>query len=104
MKVQRFIVGLAAVTAALCLAPAAHADNVLTTTEQQFADGTWQATCRYLDATGVNRASMTELIKVMYPHAPGDLGDTVDIINYTVSTYCPRHWPALVAFGEGARA
>ncbi len=30
--------------------------------------------------------------------------DAVDIINYVVSSYCPQHWPALVAFGEGFRS
>lgn len=30
--------------------------------------------------------------------------DAVDIINASVSTYCPRNWPLLVAVGNAARA
>ena len=48
---------------------------------------------------------MTVLVENMMEYAPISTGgDAADIINYTVSTYCPEHWSALVAFGEGYRA
>lgn len=99
------LAALLALTAGVMFAPAAQADGYLSPDEEQFADGTWAATCRYLSDAGVNNASMTVLVGNMMEYAPISTGgDAADIINYTVSTYCPRHWPALVAFGEGYRA
>lgn len=102
MKV--FAAALAA-TAGIAFAPVAGADGYLSPAEEEFADGTWAATCTYLTDAGVNSASMTVLVENMMEYAPISTGgDAADIINYTVSTYCPEHWSALVAFGEGYRA
>lgn len=27
-----------------------------------------------------------------------------DVLNYSVKTYCPRHWPLLMQIGRAARA
>lgn len=103
--IQKFVVGLAAVSAALCLAPVAGADGYLSPQEERFGDVVSDALCDYLDAAGVSGSSMAEAMKIIYQHTPNnmDMADTVEIINYAVFTYCPRHWGSLVAFGKAMR-
>ena len=102
---MRLVIPAAAVAAALIGAAPASADGTLTASERQFADQTEAATCRYLDQVGVTQDSMTELVTDVYAYGPvTNGGDAADIINYTVYTYCPSHWSALVAFGEGFRS
>ena len=84
----------------------ARADGILTAQEKRFGDYVSDVLCDYIDAVGVNNDSMTEALEIIYVNTPihMDMTDSADIINYVVSNYCPRHWPALVAFGEGARS
>lgn len=99
------IPAIAVAALALIGAAPAHADGTLTASERQFADETEAATCRYLDAVGITKDSMTELVGDVYVYGPvTNGGDAADIINYTVYTYCPSHWDELVSFGEGFRS
>lgn len=84
----------------------ARADGILTAEEQRFGDYVSDSLCDYIDATGVNGSSMSEALEIIYVNTPTnmDMTDAADIINYVVSNYCPRHWPALAAFGEGVRS
>jgi|GEM_PF-2868653 len=80
----------------------AHADGLLSDTEQVYVELYGQsAICETVDE---------------YHSASGVLGvaqaitddgfatdDAIDIINASVSTYCPRNWPLLVAIGKVAR-
>ena len=86
----------------LAYASDAHADGYLSSTEAAYVDRYGAgAVCPVIDE---------------YPSAAGVLGVTrgimedgftadnaVDIINASVSTYCPRNWPLLVAIGNAAR-
>jgi hypothetical protein len=87
------------------LAVPSKADGNLTPQEENLGDQISSSLCEYLDSAGVNRESMYEAMKIIYENTPSsiDLTDSVDIINYAVYSYCPRHWSELVAFGEGAR-
>ena len=83
----------------------AHADNYLTPGEIALGDSVHNGLCSFIDQHGVNRASMAALIETLYESPDvANYGDSVDVINYTVKTYCPRHWGELVSFGEGARS
>lgn len=84
----------------------ARADGTLTPQEEVVGDRIGATLCEYLDNNGVNRDSLYGAMQVIYRNTPTnmDLTDSVDIINYAVYTYCPGHWPELVAFGEGARS
>jgi hypothetical protein len=91
--------------AGVLLASTAKADGDITAQEEAFGDQISSSLCEYLDSAGVNRDSMYTAMKIIYQNTPQnmDLTDSVDIINYAVYNYCPRHWGELVAFGEGAR-
>lgn len=95
-----------ATAAAVSTVAVARADGNVTPQEQAFGDGISASLCNYLDNRGINEHSMYDLMKIIYEDTPSymDAGDAADIVNYTVYTYCPNHWPALVAFGEGYRA
>lgn len=84
----------------------ARADGNLTSQERFFGDEIAGTFCDYVDSAGVTNASMSEAMRIIYTNTPAnmDMSDAVDIINYVVSSYCPQHWPALVAFGEGFRS
>jgi hypothetical protein len=91
--------------AGVLLASPSKADGVLTPQEEAFGDEVASSLCGYLDRGGVNRETLYNAGKIIYENTPSYMGitDAVDIINYSVYTYCPSHWAALVAFGEGAR-
>lgn len=95
-----------AIAAALLSSAPASADGYLTPQEEHFGDAVAESVCGYIDNVGVNATSMAEAIKIIYTNTPAnmDMTDAVDIINYSVYTYCPGHWDELVAFGEGARS
>lgn len=83
----------------------ARADGNLTAQEQRFGDAIAGSLCSYIDTAGVTTSSMTEAMRIIYRNTPAnvDVSDTVDIINYVVSTYCPNHWRELVSFGDAYR-
>lgn len=93
-------------TAALLFSAPATADGYLSPQEEAFGDGIAVELCKMIDRIGVNNVSMSEAIEIIYVNTPAsmDMSDAVDIINYSVANYCPEHWAALVAFGEGARS
>lgn len=95
-----------AVIASVIVSGKAHADGYLSQQEARFGDEVAVSLCDYLDSAGVSDASLTTSMKILYRYTPAnmDMSDAVDIINYVVQTYCPRHWNALVAFGEGFRS
>ena len=80
----------------------AHADGILTTMEQADGDRYGAIYCGALDqwpTVGGVAAVMGSI------EDDGFTSDSaVDVINYTVYTYCPRHWGLLVAIGNAARA
>ncbi len=86
-------------------AAVARADGILTPAEERFGDEIADSLCQYIDNAGVNVASMTEAMTIIYDNTPAHMGmdDAVDIINYAVQNYCPSNWDELVAFGEGFR-
>lgn len=95
----------AAIIAGLIVSGKAHADGYLTPGEENLGDILSVSLCNYLDNNGVSRASLTTAFDAIYPEPViANGGDVADVINYVVDTYCPRHWPSLVAFGEGARS
>lgn len=88
------------------LASPSRADGIITADEEMVGDSVASTLCEYLDNNGVNRASLTAAMTVLYRNTPQDMDmtDAVDIINYAVYNYCPDHWDELVSFGEGARS
>lgn len=100
-----FVIAMVSV-AMVGIAAVARADGNITPQEQAFGDAVAGSLCNYLDQRGITEDSMYDLVKIIYEDTPSymDAGDAADIVNYTVYTYCPNHWPALVAFGEGYRA
>lgn len=96
----------AAVIGGVIVSGNAHADGYLSPQEERFGDAVAGPLCDYLDTAGVSDMSMTTSMKIIYRHTPAnmDMSDAVDIINYVVDVYCPRHWDALVAFGDGYRS
>lgn len=84
----------------------ARADGYLSEEEQTFGNAVSSELCIYLDQNGVTFDSMYDLTKIIYENTSRrvDVSDSVDIVNYVVYEYCPRHWASLVAFGEGIRA
>lgn len=93
-------------TAAIGGAAIARADGYLSEEEQTFGNAVSSELCIYLDQNGVTFDSMYDLTKIIYENTSRrvDVSDSVDIVNYVVYEYCPRHWASLVAFGEGIRA
>jgi hypothetical protein len=91
--------------AGVLLASPSKADGNLSSQEQAFGNEVASSLCGYLDEGGVNRETMYNAVKIIYENTPSyvDVTDAVDIINYSVYNFCPVHWNALVAFGEGAR-
>lgn len=93
--------GLAA--AALAEPPAAHADGILSDVEAVYvlaygASAVCPVLSRYPSEGGV--AGIRDGIM-----ADGFASDSaIDIINASVSEYCPRHWGLLVAIGDKYRA
>lgn len=96
------------ILSAIAVASAAvvRADGILTAQEQDFGDAIAGHLCTFIDRAGVSEQSMADAITIIYRNTPVnmDMSDAVDIINYSVSNYCPEHWDELVAFGEGARS
>ena len=82
----------------------AHADGYLTPGEIAVADTFHGTIGGYIDDNGVTTSSMTELMGALYQRPEiANYGDAVDVINYTVKNYCPRHWSELVSFGSAIR-
>lgn len=94
-----------AVIASTIVSGKAHADGYLSPQEERFGDAVAGPLCDYLDTAGISDMSMTTSMKILYRHTPAnmDMSDSVDIINYVVDVYCPRHWPDLMAFGDRYR-
>lgn len=84
----------------------ARADGYLTDQEEFIGNEIADVFCDYINTAGVTDNSTSEAMRIIYTNTPPsmDMSDAVDIINYVVSSYCPQHWPALVAFGEGFRS
>lgn len=82
-------------------APAAAADGVLSDEEQLFADLYYPAVCDTLD----DYPSISGVVGVVQGITKEGfhMTDSVDIVNYAVSSYCPRHWRLLVATGQAAK-
>lgn len=82
----------------------ARADGYITPGEEQIGDTLAVEMCAYINRGGVTTETMTTLYDAIYPlPAIADGGDVADVINYTVSTYCPSHWRELVSFGDAVR-
>ena len=96
----------AVVIASVIVSGKAHADGYLSPQEEYFGDAVAGPLCDYLDTAGINEGSMSTSMKIIYRHTPTnmDMSDAVDIINYVVDIYCPRHWNDLVAFGDKYRS
>lgn len=96
---------LALLATAFLFSPTASADGYISPQEQNVGDAIAESVCSYIDRVGVNAKSMFDAMKIIYTNTPASMNmtDAVDIINYSVYTYCPEHWAELVAFGEGAR-
>lgn len=102
-RVSLIVILLAA--AVIASTAIARADGYLSPQEEYFADAISDDLCGYLDVAGVNEKSLTTIVYIIVDAAPYfDGGDAADIVNYVVDGYCPWHWDALVAFGEGYRA
>lgn len=83
----------------------ARADGTLSALEEQYGDKYAPVLCAYLDDPE-NRTDMGVI--AMVPFLMDKLSvkadSAVDIVNYSVHTYCPRNWKYVVAVGEHARA
>ena len=88
--------------AAVYFSTPARADGYLTDTEQVYVEMYGEgAVCTTIDeyhsaggVLGVAQAITKDGFSA---------GDAVDIINASVSVYCPRNWPLIVAIGKVAR-
>lgn len=102
---KKIIVAVVAATSALLLSPGvANADGYYTPGEKAVAAAMSDAICGYIDSHGVTMSSMTTVMRAVYQQDEvASYGDAVDVINYAVENYCPRHWQELVSFGEGIR-
>jgi hypothetical protein len=87
--------------AAIYFSVPARADGVLSDTEQVYVELYSSAVCQTIDeyhsASGVLGVSQA----IAEDGFAND--DAIDIINASVSTYCPRNWPLIVAIGKVAR-
>lgn len=77
----------------------------LTSAEVLFADhGGAVGVCEIFDQYGLTAQTAVRAIRAVASVGGFPLIDSAQIINYSVYVYCPRHWPALVAIGNAARA
>jgi len=80
----------------------AHADpGTLTTMEQMDGDRYHTVYCNVLDQYPTEDAVVAVVRSVMSDGF--DMGSAVDVVNYTVYTYCPQHWQLLVNIGNKYR-
>lgn len=79
----------------------ARADGILDTHEAVYVDLYGLAICRIIDAAPTPRGVMVAAQAVM--NDGFDAYSAADVVNASVSTLCPSHWPLLVAIGEAAR-
>lgn len=85
----------------ITFASTAKADGYMSDDEQLFADTYYTAVCDTLD----DYRSIAGVVGVVQGVSEQGfhMTDSVDIVNYSVATYCPRHWWLLVATGQAAR-
>jgi hypothetical protein len=92
------------IIASSVLAGKASADGYMTPGEESLASEMSGDLCAYLDRNGVNTSSLGTVFEAIYPRPEiSDYGDVADVVNYAVYNFCPKFWPQLVAYGEGAR-
>lgn len=96
-------VGALAAAAQLATAEPASADGIISDTEYAYVT-TWgpTAVCPTIDAYPTKAGVFGVMAGIMDDGFAADAA--VDIINESVSTYCPRHWALLVRIGDEARA
>ena len=88
--------------AALYFSTPARADGYLSETEQVYVELYGDAAvCTTIDA--FHSASGVLGIAEAITEDGFSASDAIDIINASVSTYCPRNWPLIVAIGKVAR-
>jgi hypothetical protein len=81
----------------------ARADGVLTQSEQAYGDIYGESViCSTIDAYPSVGGVMGVTEALIKDGLPGD--SAADVLNYSVKTYCPRHWPLLMQIGRAARA
>jgi hypothetical protein len=80
----------------------AHADGVISDTEYAYINTYGAgAVCPTIDEFPTEAGVMGVMAGIAEDGFTGD--SAVDIINESVSSYCPRHWPLLQAIGAKAR-
>ena len=79
----------------------ANADGSLTTMEQMDGDRYHSIYCNVLDQYPNEIGAMAIARSIMSDGFDAD--SSVDVLNYTVSTYCPEHWQLLVNIGNKYR-
>jgi hypothetical protein len=80
----------------------ARADGVLSAMEQEDGDRYGRIYCSAIDDTPNINGVFIVMQSVMSDGFTAD--NAADVINYTVLTYCPRHWGLLTAIGNAARS
>lgn len=95
------LMALMACLGVITFAASAKADGYMSDDEQLFADIYYTAVCDTLD----DYRSIAGVVGVVQGVSEQGfhMTDSVDIVNYSVATYCPRHWWLLVATGQAAR-
>lgn len=101
-------VGLALAGIGTAAAPDARADGYLTAYEELIGDDSWPATCVVFDEMFTGRVYNDTAVALGVSEALANtyalsLDNSIDVVNYQVQVYCPRHWDNLVAIGENAR-
>lgn len=102
-RVNRLLVlmGIGALLAAGGMSTA-RADRIINATEAEYAATYgFSMICENLDTEPTEDMVLTLGAAIMGDGFNAD--SAVDIINVTVSAYCPRHWPLLQRIGAEAR-
>jgi hypothetical protein len=82
----------------------ARADGILSPAEQSFADGGGAAAvCQYFTTHGATESSALAMVRAIMSVGGFTADNAVDIVNYSVDTYCHQYWQNLVDIGNAAR-
>lgn len=96
------LIGATLIAIAIIRSPHSYSDP--TPYSKDWVDsGGGYVVCSLFDDYGVTANTTVNVASALVKVIHVSLYEAAQIINYSVFTYCPRHWSALVAIGEQAR-
>ena len=88
---------------AILLAAPAKADGYLDDSEADYVNQWHAAICQVIDDPDYHNFEGVIGVTKAVAHDGYTLDNAIDIVNASVSEWCPRNWPLLVALGKAAR-